>query len=332
VKALLSEAGSHDYLPIQGNIYSYMALRPFGDSMPPDGNPLFQDPADAIVVVGVYVTMLIQIVAPPTVFIYAFTRVVVFDPFSGALEEAATGAASFGIGLTRWRYVPGSMEDGITNLFGKMLGLLFLILFLLNGVYVLRSDRHETSKVIQLSKVFAVVGEREAAFKSPKELWLWAGAFVNVWCLIVCACAMPFLFTIGDQGAKDVVFDSLGLSFLYNLDDVAGELGFLEGKWDEDLMGDIYGKLADHPEVLFEVKEEQEDSWTPDNIYNVGNVFVVTLCFVLPFLLIFGEMHQVVAEPTGRRLDSSSGQVAALEQHVQALESQLQQLRAAVGL
>jgi len=52
-----------------------------------------------------------------------------------------------------------------------------------------------------------------------------------------------------------VLFDAFGLTFLFNLDDVGGDLAFLDTKWDAELIGDIYGKLADQPEMQSLIEE-----------------------------------------------------------------------------
>merc|ERR1712087_460735 len=112
----------------------------------------------------------------------------------------------------------------------------------------------ETRKMVHLCRVFDKAAAREE-WNNPNELWLWVGAFINVWALISCSVCMLFCFILAgsDKGPKDIIFDSLGLTFLYNLDDIASDLDFLDEKWDEDMMGDIYGGLADAPGIMNEI-------------------------------------------------------------------------------
>merc|ERR1711920_1122512 len=112
------------------------------------------------------------------------------------------------------------------------------------------------------------------AYLRPASCWLWIGAFVNVWCLVLCATCMWPLFITSEDSVKDVVFDALGLAFLYNLDDAAGDLGFLEHQWDEDQMGDIYGHLADERDIINKCEHDRTARLTADNIYDVGRLIM----------------------------------------------------------
>merc|ERR1712194_425093 len=57
------------------------------------------------------------------------------------------------------------------------------------------------------------------------------------------------------ESPKDVMFDALGLLFLYNLDDIGGEFGFVdEDDWPGVRLGWIYQEM-----VLHDWKPEDED-------------------------------------------------------------------------
>jgi len=136
-------------------------------------------------------------------------------------------------------------------------------------------------------------------FKKPNVSWLWIGAVINCTCFISCACAMFVLFVTG-EGPKDVLFDAFGLTFLYNLDDVGGDLAFLDEKWDEDLMGDMYGSMRDIDGALDKIRGWRKKKFTPDNIYKYVEFFMWGMLFVMPLMFIFVNME--LAEGGDRRL------------------------------
>merc|ERR1712048_16646 len=142
---------------------------------------------------------------------------------------------------------------------------MFLFLFCLNGLYVLEKDMQTFKRVIHMCHIFKVVAVRDN-LPPPNEFWLYVGAIVNCWCMIFCAVSMYPSFIIGDDGIKDIVFDALAITFLFNLDDSAGDLSFLRDKWDEDMIGDIYGRLADEDDIMRELQMEREANFTADNI------------------------------------------------------------------
>merc|ERR1712013_452236 len=58
-------------------------------------------------------------------------------------------------------------------------------------------------------------------------LMLYFGAIMNAWVVVSMSLIVYFLLGASDSVA-DVILDALGLAFLYNLDDVGGDLGLLD--------------------------------------------------------------------------------------------------------
>jgi len=277
VMPLVVKAGDRDHFPVSGNIYMYMALKDFGRS-----SGLIQTSRAAgtwrmqwVRMAGFLVIALLQILAPVAIMSYAVS------PLQISIQQDG-----------KFDWFPWFRNDpdwGVSFQSQRMLGILFLFLFVLNGLFVLRSDLEETKKMMFMCRVFEEVAEKNDDWEQPQYKWLWVGAFINVLCLLLCSICMFFLFILaaGDKGPKDIVFDSLGLAFLYNLDDIGGDLTLLDEEWDEDMIGDIYGGLADNMSVMQRLEEERVSQCTPDNIYQVGEYLALILLVALPLLFAF---------------------------------------------
>merc|ERR1712113_902972 len=94
--------------------------------------------------------------------------------------------------------------------------------------------------------------------------------------------------------------DAFGIMFLYNLDDIGGDLAFLDEKWDEDFIGDIYGSLASSGGMLEDIKADRLGKATPDNVCQIAMYIMNVMLFILPLLNIF----LLTTPETFRRLDS----------------------------
>merc|ERR1740138_1604670 len=95
------------------------------------------------------------------------------------------------------------------------------------------------------------------------ERFLYLGAFVDCWTVLWC-CASCYI-VVGTSGSvQDVLFDSLSLLFLYNLDEVGGDLGFVdEDDWPGARLGWIFKEMV------------KEDWQTPDEDSGTAKQFRV---------------------------------------------------------
>mmetsp|Transcript_43703 Transcript_43703/g.81512 ORF Transcript_43703/g.81512 Transcript_43703/m.81512 type:complete len:467 (+) Transcript_43703:79-1479(+) len=78
--------------------------------------------------------------------------------------------------------------------------------------------------------------ELEDAFKFGRlaggaSLWSWAGGYINAWCVVWNIVVLPVSFWKMDH-ASDVVLSSLGILFMFNLDDLTGTAGAVLGTSD----------------------------------------------------------------------------------------------------
>merc|ERR1719261_691027 len=106
----------------------------------------------------------------------------------------------------------------------RFLGFVFLLLLYVNGDHLLRKQDQDAVMLKHL------VGKRLS------KGWMVADAFLNGWVVALCSVALPMsLWTCDD--VKEVVLDSFGFLFLYNLDDYDSNLsiGVQEDDFD-DLM------------------------------------------------------------------------------------------------
>lgn len=288
---LKRDRGDKDHCPISGNIYMYRAIAAFGKCSDGENESLFQALDGPYVWAGIIITIVIQIVAPVVLLVWAIQNVTTIN------ENV--------VGLQAWRYDHGSENFGFTNIMSRMLAIMFLLLFTINGTYALKTDMEETEKMVCLCRVFNRVAKKipydpvtGRGYKPTYEAWLWVGAVLNSILIINLSLCMFFVFIIAASHAdpKEIIFDAFGIAFVYNLDDPSGELSFLDELWDEEIMGDIYGTLADQHDILDDVKSERQTTFTSNNIYQIALYIVKSLIVLLPLCFIFFEGRAAGAE------------------------------------
>ena len=127
----------------------------------------------------------------------------------------------------RWEEWHASAHDwhhiGLT----KFLGVIFVFLFCLNGLFVLLDEYETYEKVDWLFRTLNK-GNPETHLKG--EYGIAFGILVNIWVVVWC-CLDSFVVCGTSFSPGDLVYDSLGLIFLFNLDNIGGELGFVGLRW-----------------------------------------------------------------------------------------------------
>jgi len=74
--------------------------------------------------------------------------------------------------------------------------------------------------------------------------FLYLAAFFNCWTVLWCSIA-SYVVVGASETPKDVLLDSLGMLFLYNLASIGGELGFVDADdWPGDRLGWIYQEMV----------------------------------------------------------------------------------------
>jgi len=129
------------------------------------------------------------------------------------------------------------------------------------------------------------------------SLWfLRLGAFVNTWVIVWLSIDMYFVMGVSDT-VQDVLMDALGLAFLYNLDDVSGDLGFV----DEDDWPGL--QIAWVDERQKKVAKENNDIEDADAdacgmcFLNFITAVLVILTFTLPLLFMFTPFKEMKPDP-----------------------------------
>lgn len=210
---------SIDVLP--GNIYTVLAFGSFFDSTQ---NFVYNLKA-ALTLCGCFLILIIQIVGPPLVFASKVSDV-------GILKEEMR------YNWEVWPLSPSYNESiGAPMFFDwpvlyptKVLAIMFVMVFTLNGLFFIVSFERGWNAVW---RTFQYIDYHTNDFKLSGSVFLIAGALTNIW--VVCWCSVSAFVVIGSSRAPtDLILDSMGLVFLFNLDDVSGDLGFIS---DDDWPG-----------------------------------------------------------------------------------------------
>jgi len=218
--AMLTEFEEQDqeenFVPLKGNLYRLLFLnrRSFAEARVPT--------------LGFISVVIVQLFAPFAILFWAYFQI---NWQKSTMEPV-------------W-YKFGSDSRGLSHLLKYLLANAFLFCYTLNGLSVLKQD-HEMS--IKFNMLIAYVDDDPAKVqqlqKNLSYRWLHLGTFVTATMPIICTAGLFLLFIISGS-PKDVVFDSLGMTFLYTLDDIDGPLGLLSSKdWNEERMGRFYFKMV----------------------------------------------------------------------------------------
>lgn len=271
-----------------GNIYRVLAFGGIGT----DGYKYAMKIFYAMLVV------LIQWIAPPYLFLAQ-----VYD-WESKVNATAINTTNFDmfkvqgqLDLTKWH--PSLMEWQVMPC-TKMLQVLFITVFALNALWVLVDDCEAFEQADRLWDYL----NRLTDIEFHGEYWLWLGALTHCW-LVTWSVAAHFVLIGSCTDFKDVVFDSLGMLFLYNLDDVGGDLGFLDDddwrgaqlKWMYDQM--VMTQWPDHRDV----DDEQDNhpmSCVCSCAYGAAKLILSTFLVVLPILSIITPWEDLMKAPAAK--------------------------------
>lgn len=203
-------------VPIPGNIYKYFTMMQFKKKQLDISTP------NIGCMLGSIAIILIQVITPIAV-------------FTAHYECEDWTEAKFGFS----DYEDAADVGKWDPFFKKVLGVLFLFCFALNGANNLSSEQSDNRR---LRRLIMMIQSHPEWHQGVSSFWLWAGAIINCWVVVGLTSSM-FFFFVNAGASTDIIFDALGATFVYNLDDVGGEFGFVDDKWDGAAFGDIYAAL-----------------------------------------------------------------------------------------
>lgn len=210
--------------------------------------------------IGCCLVILIQLIGPPLIF---FSRM---PTHIGVVEDSRyewgchplVGAGNSSVQCPSGKLSDkvGIMDDWQRIFMTKFLGIIFIIAFILNGLFSIM-DEQKTWK--NLYNTFRFLDWKNEEFKAPGGVYLFFGAFVNCW-VVLWSCLDMYVVAGACADPQDLLMDALALLFLFNLDDVGGDLCFVdEDDWPGLRIAWIYQELV-HPWPDDEFDEDKLDA------------------------------------------------------------------------
>lgn len=156
------------------------------------------------------------------------------------------------------------------SLFGtRLLSLLMIIMFNLHALYEIGDEAASFEKV---SSLFNHLGCDTKYNTSRKALAY--GAITNCWVRTWSPIA-TFIVMASAENGKDVLFDALSIAFLYNLDNIGGELSFLhESAWPGQQLSWMYNRMS---------SVEDPPPSSAGCVHEMARWIILPLNVVLPF-------------------------------------------------
>eukprot|EP00930_Biecheleria_cincta_P069654 TRINITY_DN57369_c0_g1_i1.p1 TRINITY_DN57369_c0_g1~~TRINITY_DN57369_c0_g1_i1.p1 ORF type:complete len:421 (-),score=75.60 TRINITY_DN57369_c0_g1_i1:23-1285(-) len=231
--------GRVDEMP--GNIYRIMA---FGAAANETVTYAFSEKAlrNLATQLGFFAILLLQWIGPPSIFLSTV--------FSwGIMSDQRITWEKWHPSLSDWHHI------GLT----RFLSTMFMFCLCLNCLFVILDEKSSWKKI---DDIFRYLQVRTPQFELRGEFWLWLGACTNCW--VVLWCCVDSLVVIGrSDSPKECCSDALGLLFLYNLDDIGGDLGFVDrDNWPGLKLGWIYEEMV---QENFAEEESQKADFDPEN-------------------------------------------------------------------
>lgn len=154
----------------------------------------------------------------------------------------------------------------------KGLGIIFMFAFILNAIFVVLGEQQTFKNVYN---TFRFLNWKTKDFQMSGQGIMGLGVFMNTW-VIVWTCLDVYVVVGASTTPQDLLMDALGLLFLYNLDDIGGDLGFIEeDDWPGLRIAWIYQEL---------VHTWPDDEFDEDRLDTQGKVFLGIYYFIIRFL------------------------------------------------
>jgi len=267
--ALMDEFVDDDWLggldEFPGNIYRIIAFGGLRTIMFEDGVLSFQGMQKLSEKLGLFFIFLIQLFVPPAVFFSNWYCVGVENPLDW--ENAEFG------------FFKGWNEDKWAI---RMTSVLFIFVIALNTVSSLLDEAQSWIKIDKMLKFLNV---------SDGNAWaLYLDAFMNMH-VAIWSVLCVWIVLLDEDGISDCVFDAFSLTFIFNLDDIGGDLGFFG-------IDDWPGlQLAWVDKNMYKVAQKFDEVDEPAGNHLVGEAFRVTAMFIMAMVFILPTLHMTMFVP-----------------------------------
>merc|ERR1712060_150452 len=126
-----------------------------------------------------------------------------------------------------------------------------------------------------LYNTFRFLDWKNKYFKAPGAFTMGAGAFVNCW-VVVWSCLDMYVVVGASKTPQDLLLDALGLLFLFKLDDIGGDLGFVDqDDWPGLRIAWIYNEL---------VRPWPDEEFDEDKLDRLGTFWLLFYKCVIRFI------------------------------------------------
>eukprot|EP00928_Gymnodinium_smaydae_P034880 TRINITY_DN24628_c0_g1_i2.p1 TRINITY_DN24628_c0_g1~~TRINITY_DN24628_c0_g1_i2.p1 ORF type:complete len:442 (-),score=73.56 TRINITY_DN24628_c0_g1_i2:275-1600(-) len=247
--------------------------------------------------IGIFVIIMIQIIGPPAIFMsrmfgdgvlneamYSWSCCPwhpAFDPTSSATCHYENTPVSKVTYFDDWAHIKVT----------KLLGMLMMLAFILNGLFVVLDEKASWKSIYNTFRYLDVMNDK---FRISGMSFLYFDTLINIWVITWC-CIDVFLVVGASPSPSSVLMDALGLVFLYNLDDIGGDLGFVnEDDWPGRRLAWIYNEIV-IPDERFDAEKLDVVGVGMASFYNLAITSLVIMSIGLPTLAAFTPFTQILA-------------------------------------
>lgn len=178
------------------------------------------------------------------------------------------------------------------------------------------------------------------SMKPPLFLfWMYLGSIINsITELAVALDTTLFMaLAIAAKSPADVVLNILGFKFLLTMDDIGGDMGFLQGlAWDGAAMSHLYTEytsaadLNENDKIEDNIEKSKSDQY-PNLFLSLTKGLLDLLALVLPLLLALCSNIKIKEEESGFDAAAIAANMTALQSQVVASNSIIAQLQSQVA-
>jgi len=277
--------GDIDELP--GNIYRIAALGTLTENLGHDADKLVTL-MKLVRIAGFISIFLVQLCGPPLL-IAAVT-------YGWGIDTGDDGED-----YIHWRKWEPSTSDFDKITTTKLLSALFLFIFPTNGLYVLLQEKISQDKIY---KTFRYLKHNTPNMDVTGGNYLIIGAMINTWVVVLTSFA-AFTILGASFTPRGLLFDALGLLFLYNLDDLDSDLGFVSlDDWDGVRLGWIFKNMVaenfqrDNGTTSDKFDPEHDDwtGWLINRSYEFVAMLLLVAALAFPVVSMFTPFISIVPE------------------------------------